>query len=78
MRQLTAAIDGAGVIGLIGLVGFLYAGLRTMDKLRIGMELIWKGQVDEPDVLRDNLQDLARAGRARRHRAGQPGAHRRA
>ena len=23
--------------------GFLYAGLRTMDKLRIGMELIWKG-----------------------------------
>ena len=29
-----------------------------MDKLRIGMELIWKGKVDEPDVLRDNLQDL--------------------
>jgi membrane protein len=29
-----------------------------MDKLRIGMELIWKGEVDEPDVLRDNLQDL--------------------
>jgi membrane protein len=39
-------------------VGFLYAGLRTMDKLRIGMERIWKGHVDEPDVLRDNLQDL--------------------
>ena len=56
--QLTGAIDGAGYIGLIGLVGFLYAGLRTMDKLRIGMELIWKGRVDEPDVLRDNLQDL--------------------
>jgi membrane protein len=29
-----------------------------VDKLRIGMELIWKGQVDKPDVLRDNLQDL--------------------
>ena len=29
-----------------------------MDKLRIGMELIWKGEVDKPDVLRDNLQDL--------------------
>ena len=52
------AIDSAGVIGLVGLVGFLYAGLRTMDKLRIGMERIWKGRVDEPDVLRDNLQDL--------------------
>jgi membrane protein len=29
-----------------------------MDKLRIGMELIWKGRVEKPDVLRDNLQDL--------------------
>ena len=29
-----------------------------MDKLRIGMERIWKGEVDKPDVLRDNLQDL--------------------
>jgi membrane protein len=56
--QLSGAIDGAGFIGLIALAGFLYAGLRTMDKLRIGMELIWKGRVDEPDVLRDNLADL--------------------
>jgi membrane protein len=56
--QLSDAIDSAGVVGLIGLGGFLYAGLRTMDKLRIGMERIWKGYVDEPDMLRDNLQDL--------------------
>jgi membrane protein len=58
VRQLRDAIDGAGFIGLIALAGFLYAGLRAMDKLRIGMERIWKGHVDEPDVLRDNLQDL--------------------
>jgi membrane protein len=58
VRQLKGAIDGAGYLGLIAVVGFLYAGLRTMDKLRIGMERIWKGHVDEPDVLRDNLQDL--------------------
>ncbi len=58
VRQLAGAIDGARFIGLIALAGFLYAGLRTMDKLRIGMEQIWKGHVDEPDVLRDNLQDL--------------------
>ncbi|MCW2701303.1 MAG: ribonuclease [Blastococcus sp.] len=58
VEQLSSAIDSAGVVGLIGLVGFLYAGLRTMDKLRIGMEQIWKGRVDEPDMLRDNLQDL--------------------
>jgi membrane protein len=58
VRQLQGAIDGAGYLGMIAVVGFLYAGLRTMDKLRIGMERIWKGHVDEPDVLRDNLQDL--------------------
>jgi membrane protein len=58
VRQLQSAIDDSGFIGLIALVGFLYAGLRTIDKLRIGMELIWKGEVDEPDVLRDNLADL--------------------
>jgi len=58
VRQLDGAIADAGVLGLIGLVGSLYAGLRAMDKLRIGMERIWKGTVDEPDILRDNLQDL--------------------
>ena len=58
VRELRGAIDGAGYIGLVGLAGFLYAGLRTMDKLRIGMERIWKGHVDQPHVLRDNMQDL--------------------
>jgi membrane protein len=58
VRQLDGAIEGAGFIGLVAVAGFLYAGLRTMDNLRIGMERIWKGYVDEPDVLRDNLQDL--------------------
>jgi membrane protein len=58
VRQLSDAVDGAGFIGLIALAGFLYAGLRTMDKLRVGMERIWKGHVDPPDVLRDNLQDV--------------------
>lgn len=58
VRQLDGAIEGAGFIGLVAVAGFLYAGLRTMDNLRIGMERIWKGHVDPPDVLRDNLQDL--------------------
>ena len=56
--QLESAIGSAGITGLIGAAGFLYAGLRTIDQLRIGMERIWKGHVDAPDVLRDNLQDL--------------------
>jgi membrane protein len=56
--QLVAAIDSASVVGLIGLAGFLYAGLRTIDQLRIGMERIWKGHVEEADFWRDNLQDV--------------------
>ena len=58
VHQLSGAIASAGVVGLVGAVGFLYAGLRTMDKLRIGMEQLWKGSVDEPEFLRDNIQDL--------------------
>ena len=58
VHEVSSAVGSAGVTGLIGAVGFLYAGLRTVDKLRIGMELIWKGAVEKSDVLRDNLQDL--------------------
>jgi membrane protein len=56
--ELRSAVDSAGVVGVIGLVGVLYAGLRAMDKLRIGMERIWRGRADEPEFLRDNVQDL--------------------
>jgi membrane protein len=56
--ELDGAVGSAGITGLIGLAGFLYAGLRAMDKLRLGMERIWKGRVDDPEFLRDNLQDL--------------------
>jgi membrane protein len=58
VHEVSSAVGSAKVTGLIGLGGFLYAGLRTVDKLRIGMELIWKGVVERSDVLRDNLQDL--------------------
>ena len=58
MHEVSSAVDSAGVTGLIGLAGFLYADVRTVDKLRIGMELIWKGAVERSDVFRDNLQDL--------------------
>ncbi|MGY1772252.1 YihY/virulence factor BrkB family protein [Blastococcus sp. SYSU D00813] len=58
VEELDGAVGAAGVVGAIGLVGFVYAGLRAMDKLRVGMEQIWKGRVDEPEFWRDNLQDL--------------------
>ncbi len=56
--ELRTAVGAAGVVGVLALLGFVYAGLRAMDKLRIGMEQIWKGRADEPEFLRDNLQDL--------------------
>jgi membrane protein len=56
--ELRGAVGSAGVVGVIGLAGFVYAGLRAMDKLRVGMERIWKGRADEPEFFRDNLQDL--------------------
>ncbi len=56
--ELRSAVGAAGLTTLIGAAGFLYAGLRAMDKLRIGMEQIWKGSVDEPEFWRDNLADV--------------------
>ena len=56
-REVDNAIAASGVSGLIGLVVFLYAGLRTMDKLRIGVRRVWTGRPIEPDFLQDNLRD---------------------
>jgi membrane protein len=58
VTELRGAVDSAEVVGVIGVVGFLYAGLRAMDKLRIGMEQVWRGRVDEPEFWRDNVADL--------------------
>ncbi len=58
LGEFDGAVGSAGVVGVIGLAGFVYAGLRAMDKLRIGMEQMWKGQADEPEFWRDNLADL--------------------
>ena len=39
--QVTSAIDSRGVVGLIGLVGFLFVGLGAMDKPSWGVALYW-------------------------------------
>ncbi|PWW22868.1 membrane protein [Geodermatophilus normandii] len=58
VEELRSTVGAAGLTGLIGAAGFLYAGLRAMDKLRIGMERTWKGTVDEPEFWKDNLADV--------------------
>ncbi len=55
--QVTRAIDARGTTGVIGLAGFLFVGLGAVDKLRVGMDIVWRGQPDQPDFLGDRLKD---------------------
>jgi membrane protein len=57
-EQASAAIDRAATFGVIGLVGFLLVGLGAVDKLRVGMDVVWRGRPDPPDFLADKLKDL--------------------
>jgi membrane protein len=56
--QVTDAINSATTFGLIGLAGFLFVGLGAMDKVRVGMDIVWRGRPDPPDFFTDRLKDL--------------------
>jgi membrane protein len=58
VTQVTDAIQTSGVTGVIGALLFVYAGLRTMDKLRIGVRRTWTGRPVEADFLKDNVRDV--------------------
>jgi membrane protein len=58
VRQVTAVISSSGVTGVVGAVLFVYAGLRTMDKLRVGVRRVWTGRPVEADFLKDNVRDV--------------------
>lgn len=57
-RQVTDAIGSATTFGVIGLAGFLFVGLGAMDKLRVGMDVVWRGRPDPPDFVADRVKDL--------------------
>jgi membrane protein len=57
-EQVTDAIGSAATFGLIGLAGFLFVGLGAMDKLRVGMDVVWRGRPDPPEFLADRVKDL--------------------
>jgi membrane protein len=57
-EEVERAIDRAATFGLIGLAGFLFVGLGATDKLRVGMDVVWRGRPDPPDFLADRLKDL--------------------
>lgn len=56
--NVTTATDKAGVVGLVALVGLLYAGLGWIGKLRVSIQTIWRGQPDQQDIVKDTLRDL--------------------
>ena len=58
VRQVDDAIAASGFAGVVSLVVFLYAGLRTMDKLRISVRRIWTGRPVEAEFFKDNLRDV--------------------
>jgi membrane protein len=57
-EQASNAVDSATTFGVIGLLGFLFVGLGAMDKLRVGMDVVWRGRPDAPDFVADRLRDL--------------------
>ncbi|MGY5884817.1 YihY/virulence factor BrkB family protein [Modestobacter lacusdianchii] len=56
--SVTSAIDSATTFGVLGLVGVVFVGLGAMDKLRVGMDIVWRGRPDPPDFLADRGKDL--------------------
>ncbi len=56
--QVSDAIDNSGIVGTIGLIGFLFIGMAAMDKIRTGMEFIWRGAPDQADFVFDRVKDL--------------------
>ncbi|SDO36913.1 membrane protein [Klenkia soli] len=57
-QSVVSAINARSTTGVIGLVGFLVVGLGAVDKLRVGMDVVWRGEPDQPDFLGDRLKDL--------------------
>lgn len=61
-RQLVDAVvlatEKRRVVGVIGLVGVLYAGVLWMGKLRVAMQTIWRGAPDETNFVKDAIRDL--------------------
>ena len=56
--SVAGAIGARRTTGVIGLVGFLLVGIGAVDKLRVGMDIIWRGKPDQPDFLGDRLKDI--------------------
>lgn len=58
IEALNAAIDSRGAVGIVGLLGLLYAGLGWISKLRLAIQTLWQGTPEQGNFLKDNGRDL--------------------
>jgi len=58
IEALNAAIESRGTVGVVGLLGLLYAGLGWISKLRLAIQTLWQGTAEQGSFLKDNARDL--------------------
>lgn len=58
IEALNTAVDSRGAVGIVGLLGLIYAGLGWISKLRLAMQTLWQGKPEQGSFLKDNGRDL--------------------
>lgn len=58
VESIERVTEQRGTVGVIGLLGLLYAGIGWMSKMRVAMQTIWRGQPLPGNFVKDNLRDL--------------------
>jgi len=55
---VVTATESRGAVGIVGLLGLLYAGIGWLSKVRVAMQTIWRGKPDEGAFVKDKIRDL--------------------
>ncbi|MDQ3053527.1 MAG: YihY/virulence factor BrkB family protein [Actinomycetota bacterium] len=58
VEALNAAIESRNAVGIVGLLGLIYAGLGWINKLRLAFQTLWQGKPEAGSFLKDNARDL--------------------
>ncbi|MGI8723408.1 MAG: YihY/virulence factor BrkB family protein [Geodermatophilaceae bacterium] len=58
VEALNAAIESRNAVGVVGLLGLIYAGLGWISKLRLAIQTLWRGKPETGNFLRDIARDL--------------------
>lgn len=58
VEALNGAIESRGAVGIVGLLGLLYAGLGWISKLRLSIQTLWQGKPEEGSFLKEYARDL--------------------